>query len=232
MWKQEGRDRARATSQAQHPKFTEAWRGFAQVPDAMRLLVIIGLGTAGFGMAEVLLEPFGGQVLGMSVAATTKLTAVMALGSLVGFAVASRVLSREGNPAKVSASGALIGLPAFGLIILTAYMDNVVLFGLATLAVGLGAGLFGHGTLTATMRAAPRDQVGLALGSWGAVQATAAGVAIAIGGIIRDSLAGGTGASGAYLPVFWIEIGLLALAVAALVPLLLTRPGRQRATRA
>jgi BCD family chlorophyll transporter-like MFS transporter len=236
MWKQEGRDRARANSTATDPKFSDAWKAFAEVPDAMRLLVIIGLGTAGFGMAEVLLEPFGGQVLGMSVAATTKLTAVMAFGSLVGFAVASRVLSRDGNPARVSATGAAIGLPAFGVIILTSYMDNAALFAVATLVVGLGAGLFGHGTLTATMRAAPREQVGLALGSWGAVQATAAGVAIAIGGVIRDgitSYSGEGGAAGAaYVPVFWIEIALLGLAVAVLLPLILGRGSGQTATRA
>jgi BCD family chlorophyll transporter-like MFS transporter len=40
---------------------------------------VIALGTMGFGMADVLLEPYGGQVLGLTVAQTTKLTAVLAL---------------------------------------------------------------------------------------------------------------------------------------------------------
>ena len=30
------------------------------------------------------------------------------------------------------------------------------------------------------------EQAGLALGAWGAVQASAAGIAVALGGIIRD----------------------------------------------
>ncbi|MFX7785092.1 PucC family protein, partial [Acinetobacter baumannii] len=64
-----------------------------------------------------------------------------------------------------------------------------VLFGLGTLMIGFGAGLFGHGTLTATMNAAPADQAGLALGAGGAVQASGAGVAVALGGIIHDLLA-------------------------------------------
>jgi BCD family chlorophyll transporter-like MFS transporter len=46
--------------------------------------------------------------------------------------------------------------------------------------------LFSHGTLTMTMKYAPKDQAGLALGAWGAVQATAAGVAVALGGLTRD----------------------------------------------
>jgi BCD family chlorophyll transporter-like MFS transporter len=47
------------------------------------------------------------------------------------------------------------------------------------------------------MNLAPADQSGLALGAWGAVQATAAGIAVALGGILRDlvaSFAGGDSA--------------------------------------
>jgi BCD family chlorophyll transporter-like MFS transporter len=191
----------------------------------MRLLIIIGLGTAGFGMADVLLEPFGGQVLAMSVAATTKLTAVMALGGLVGFAAASHILGRGGDPARMSAIGAMIGVPAFIAIIGTSFTGGVFAFAAATLAVGLGAGLFGHGTLTATMRSAPKDQIGLALGAWGAVQATAAGIAVAVGGVARDliiamSEEGSFAAADAYMPVFAAEAVMLVLALVVLIPLI------------
>lgn len=224
MWKQEGRDRARAASTAPQPGFAEVWQSFISRPGAIRLLAVIGLGTAGFGMADVLLEPYGGQVLGMSVAATTKLTAVMAFGGLIGFAVASRVLGSGGCAGSMAGYGALIGIPAFLAIIATHFTGGLQLFVLATLAVGFGAGLFGHGTLTATMRAAPRDQVGLALGSWGAVQATAAGLAVAVGGVIRDVIVGVSAAgqgqiANAYLPVFAFEIILLAIALAAVLPI-------------
>jgi BCD family chlorophyll transporter-like MFS transporter len=36
------------------------------------------------------------------------------------------------------------------------------------------------------MNRAPKEQTGLALGAWGAAQATAAGVAVALGGLLRD----------------------------------------------
>ena len=52
--------------------------------------------------------------------------------------------------------------------------------------IGFGGALFGHGTLTATMNRAPRAQAGLALGAWGAVQATAVGLGMAMSGAIRD----------------------------------------------
>lgn len=217
MWKQEARNRARGTSPQPVVRFGDAWARLAARPGMLRLLVVIALGTAGFGMADVLLEPYGGQVLQMTVAQTTRLTVVLALGSLVGFGLASRWLGRGAEPMQVAALGAGIGVPAFLAVLVSAALGSVPLLIGATLAAGLGAGLFGHGTLTATMRSAPRDQIGLALGAWGAVQTTAAGVAIALGGVIRDVMLLGPGAANAgaapYVPVFALEAALLALAL-------------------
>jgi BCD family chlorophyll transporter-like MFS transporter len=228
MWKQEARNRARAQAPQPAVRFGDAWARLAARPGMLRLLAVIALGTAGFGMADVLLEPFGGQVLQMSVAETTRLTVVLAFGSLMGFGLASRWLGRGGWPMRVAAAGALIGVPAFMAVLLSALSMSVPLLIGATLAAGFGAGLFGHGTLTATMRSAPRDQIGLSLGAWGAVQTTAAGVAIAAGGVIRDAmlLAPGQIASGAgpYIPVFALEAGLLALALSVAWPML--HPGK------
>lgn len=101
----------------------------------------------------------------------------------------------------------------------------------ATVAAGFGAGLFGHGTLTATMRSAPRDQIGLSLGAWGAVQTTAAGLAIAVGGLMRDAaLAQSDSPAGAYLPVFMLEAGLLVLALLLALPLWRKAPEQPSAT--
>jgi BCD family chlorophyll transporter-like MFS transporter len=224
MWKQEARNRTRAQTPQPAVSFGQAWARLSARPGILRLLVVIALGTAGFGMADVLLEPFGGQVLGMSVAETTRLTVVLAFGSLLGFGLASRWLGRGGWPMSVAATGAMIGVPAFVMVLVSAAILSVPLLILSTLAAGFGAGLFGHGTLTATMRSAPRDQIGLSLGAWGAVQTTAAGVAIAVGGVIRDAmlLVPGemAGSAGPYVPVFALEAGLLALALIAALPLL------------
>ena len=221
VWKQEARDRTRAMAPPRQVSFAESWARLTQAPGMMTLLVVIGLGTAGFGMADVLLEPFGGQVLGMTVAETTRLTVVLASGSLFGFGFASVWLGRDARPIDVAILGALIGVPAFGFIIVSALQASVWVLVAATFGAGLGAGLFGHGTLTATIRAAPRDQIGLALGAWGAVQTTAAGLAIAFGGVIRDVIAqdidaaGGTalGLAAPYVPVFGLEAALLAMAL-------------------
>ncbi|MBN2905863.1 MAG: PucC family protein [Rhodobacteraceae bacterium] len=226
LWKMEARDRARAVPNPDgDPSFGEAWALFMRGANATRLLWVIGLGTMGFGLADVLLEPYGGQVLGMSVSSTTRLTATLAGGSLVGFAWASRVLSRGADPMVMAGWGAMIGLPAFAAITFSATLQSEWIFVLGTLLAGYGAGLFGHGTLTATMRAAPKEQVGLALGAWGAVQATAAGAAIALGGVMRDlilisPIGGMFGAATPYFFVYALEFGLLGLTMVVVYPLI------------
>jgi BCD family chlorophyll transporter-like MFS transporter len=227
MWKQEARDRVRAQQmlRAEPPSFRDALAQLVRTPGKSWMLVVIALGTFGFGAADVLLEPYGGQALGLSVAQTTKLTALLAGGTLVGFAVASKALASGGSPERFGLLGALVGVPGFMAIILSSLVHAPVLFLAGTVLTGLGAGLFGHATLTATMRSAPRHQIGLALGTWGAVQATSAGLGVAIAGIVRDlvvnaSPQGGTASHAPYNTVFMIEIVFLILACLALFPLL------------
>lgn len=228
MWKQEAvsRERARQMEEAQNPTFKEAMGLLLSRPGMLSLLTVIALGTFGFGMADVLLEPYGGQALHLTVGETTKLTALFALGTLVGFGTASRVLGNGARPMPLAVLGALIGVPGFAAIILSSLVsqEGIWLFLVGTFAIGLGIGLFGHATLTATMRTAPADRIGLALGAWGAVQATAAGVGVALAGVVRDGLvalpgAFGAGVAGPYNTVFALEAVLLIVAIAFAAPL-------------
>jgi BCD family chlorophyll transporter-like MFS transporter len=205
--------------------FREAWLTFVGAGRAKRRLWAVGLGTMAFSMEDVLLEPYGGQVLHLTVGATTKLTATLAIGGLLGFGLASRVLSRGYDPFRMASQGCLIGLPAFLCVMLAAPFQEPALFVIGTSLIGFGAGLFGHGTLTATMNLAPKSQTGLALGAWGAVQASGAGLAIALGGIIRDvvtALPVGRmfGPATGYMTVYGLEIVLLCAALLAMLPLL------------
>ena len=225
LWKQEARDRNRAQAMLQKPRiaFKAALAELAARPGMIRLMVLIGVGTFGFGMADVLLEPYGGQALGFSVAETTRLTALLATGTLVGFGIASRVLVGSTEAVVLGRIGAMVGIPGFGAVIASSMVGGAPLFLAGTLATGLGAGLFGHATLTATLRAAPRNRIGLALGSWGAVQATAAGIGVALAGIVRDVVVGldSAGTLASYTPyntVFGLEIVFLLIAVVIAVP--------------
>ncbi len=232
LWKQETRRPPRQAVQApmQAMRFRDSWGSFANGDHALRRLLAVGLGTMAFSMQDVLLEPYGGQVLQLSVSATTTLTATLALGGLSGFWLASRVLGRGADPFRIAGYGAMGGVLAFLAVIFAASFKSPPLFGAGVLLIGFGGGLFGHGTLTATMNLAPKEQAGLALGAWGAVQATAAGIAVALGGVLHDvvaALAGrglllaswnGSQATG-YVFVYSLEVLLLLGTLLAMAPL-------------
>lgn len=222
LWKQETRSRRPDIAPAS--SFRESWASFCQGSDPVRRLLAVGLGTMAFSMEDVLLEPYGGEVLGLSVGATTSLTATLAIGGLMGFALASRVLSRGADPFRMASSGAWVGLPAFAAVICAAPVGSQWLFAMGIFLIGFGGGLFGHGTLTATMNLAPRSQAGLALGAWGAVQASAAGVAVALGGVIRDVSAGLFGSTAGYATVYALEMLLLLATIAIMAPLIRSKP--------
>jgi BCD family chlorophyll transporter-like MFS transporter len=219
----------RGAPPAAQADFRQAWATYIEGDGTRRRLLAIALGTMAFGMQDVLLEPYGGQVLGMSVGATTWLTATLAAGGLAGFALASSILSRGADPARLAVTGAWLGVPAFVAVTLAAALQSVPLFACGVLVIGFAAGLFGHGTLTVTMNRAPKEQTGLALGAWGAVQATAGGIAVALGGMLRDIVAAmaaqdwlGSALSGpatGYAFVYAVEIAMLAATVAVMARL-------------
>ncbi len=236
LWKQERMNpMSREERAAPRPRFADALDDLALQPGMLRMIGVVALGTAAFAMQDVLLEPYGGEILGLPVAATTALTAVWALGALAGFALAAKRLGGGADPFRVAALGILAGIVAFSAVIFSAPMESVALFFAGAGLIGFGAGLFSVSMLTAVIRAPRRGLVesGLALGAWGAAQATATGVAVALGGGLRD-LVGSWALDGAFGPgmatafvgysfVYHLEIGLLFLTLVAIGPLVRAR---------
>jgi BCD family chlorophyll transporter-like MFS transporter len=235
LWKQERvKPMSRAERDEPRPLFRDAWADFSRGGTAGRLLLVVFVGALAFNMQDVLLEPYGGQVLGLSVSQTTLLTAVWATGALVGFGLAARWLSRGMDAYRMAGRGLLIGLAAFSAVIFAAPMNSSAIFYAGALLIGLGGGLFSVSTLMSAM-AMPATGVagrGLALGAWGAAQATGAGLAVFIGGGLRD-IVNGAALSGAlgealnsvatgYSVVYHLEILLLFVTLAVLGPLVRT----------
>lgn len=219
MWQQEPR-RAATLSDTPAPSLAAAWAQFRLGQRSTRRLATIGLGTMALSMQDILLEPYGGQILHLSVSQTTMLTAALASGGVTGLAFAGRRLGRGGDPFRVAAIGLLVGLCAFATVILSAPLNLPGLFAFGVYLIGMAGGLFLVGTLSDAMGRAADGMTGLALGTWGSVQAVAAGTAIALGGILRDVVANFYGSSAAgYDAVYMLEIGLLFITLIALGPL-------------
>ncbi|MEL6736769.1 MAG: MFS transporter, partial [Pseudomonadota bacterium] len=236
LWKQEPRNRALTDVKTPRMPFREAWRAYREDNRSGRLLIAVALGTIGFSMQDVLLEPYGGEVLGLSVSQTTMLTALFAVGTLIGFAIAARLMGRGKDPHRVAAYGTLVGVAAFTCVIFASPLESANLFRLGTALIGTGGGLFAVGTLTACMALAKADETGagsgLALGAWGAVQASAVGVGLAGGGAIRDIFSGLAASFGpnsaladaafGYSVVYHLEVAFLFVALVAIGPLVRT----------
>ncbi|MCB6176802.1 PucC family protein [Rhodobacter sp. Har01] len=236
LWKQEKvRPMTKAERAEPRPRFADAWADLMAGGTAGRLLAVVVLGTLGFNMQDVLLEPYGGEILGLSVSQTTLLTAAWASGALVGFILSARSLMRGLDPFRLAARGVLIGIAAFSAVVFAAPTHSAALFYTGAVGIGFGGGLFGIATLTAAMALHSQSvSSGIALGAWGAAQASAAGLAIFIGGTLRDvvshfAMAGGFGTgledpSLGYSFVYHAEIGLLFITLAILGPLVRLAP--------
>ncbi|MGY0195788.1 BCD family MFS transporter [Leptothrix sp. BB-4] len=234
LWKQEPRGASvpraapDAKADAREP-FRTVWRRYADRPQTLRFLVTLALGTAAFSMQDIVLEPYGAEILHLSVSATSLLTAMMALGSVCAFALATRWLPRGTDPHRLAATGLLIGIVAFSAVVFAAPLGSGALFRIGNVLIGLGSGLFSVCTLVIAMGMARDDGAGLALGAWGAVQATAGGVAVALGGTLRDAvhLLASQGWLGeamsepqvAYSVVYHTELALLFATLIAIGPL-------------
>ncbi len=230
LWKQEPRNRALTTSTQANPRFADIWASFTAQPNAKRLLLAIGFGAMAFAMQDALLEPYGGEILGLSVGSTTSLTGAWAIGALIAFAYSGRRLSAGADPLRLAGLGAVAGIAAFLMTLFAAPLASVPLLYAGASVIGFGTGLFSVGTMIAAMGLAQKDSTGLALGAWGAVQASCAGAGIALGGLIRDGMAyialhnaiGTTLADRAtgYGTVYLLEIILLLVTLIVLGPVI------------
>ena len=219
VWRQEFiRKSTDVKDEEQVDGFVVTWKKFISDRKINNLIWVVFLGTMAFAMQDVLLEPYGGQILGLSVSATTLLTGLWAFGSLLGLAFAARSSVKENRPVSNTLGGLIVGIIGFSAIIFSSPMQMPLLFFAGTILIGFGTGLFSVSLLTIAMSFPTDDRVGrgLILGSWGAAQALGAGLGIAIGGILRDiintlAVSGVFGAtfenhSTGYLVVYHLEI--------------------------
>lgn len=234
MWKQEPRNSRRAADTRPRERFAVHWRRFAQRPGVRRFLVTVGLGTLAFNMQDVILEPYGGEILQLGVGATTQLTGLMAGGALCAFAWAARRLARGSDPHRIAAAGLVSGVLAFSAVIFSEPLGEPMLFRAGAALIGFGGGLFSVGTLSAAMELDNGQGFsGLVLGAWGAVQATCAGLAVALGGVLRDLVSSAAaagwlgealqGPATGYSAVYHLEWALLFITLVALGPLVRPR---------
>lgn len=239
LWKQEARVRGVVEYKKgeRRPMFRDAWRTFSEGGSAVRLLVASGLGFFAYNLQDVLLEPYGGEILKFSVAETTALTAIMAFGAVIAFAWSANVMRANTDPIKLASHGVIVGILGFALIAAASINKSAFLFRVGVMMIGFGEGLFGVGTLSFAMNIRDASQHGIALGAWGAVFATAEGLSFAVSGVTKDWLShlvarGALGPNIAspaapYTAVYLTEIVVLLATLIPLYSLLRREPAQE-----
>jgi BCD family chlorophyll transporter-like MFS transporter len=189
------------------------------------IFALLFIATAAFATHDVLLEPYGGQVLNMSVAATTRLTAWWGVAMLTAIALAGWLLWRGRSPVMPIFLGCASGILGFLII---SYASDAALVGpfrAGVWLIGMGRGMFIVGSLALIMTITDQGHAGLFLGLWGVSQALAQGFGTIGGGLARDIAQHFTGSVViGYTSVY--ATSLLGLLVALLL-LVAMRLGRQ-----
>ncbi|NTU80831.1 MAG: BCD family MFS transporter [Chloroflexales bacterium] len=203
----------------------------AQAP-LRNLFLVLFLATLGFATHDVLLEPYGGQVLGMSVTQTTGLTALWGAGMLGGIALAAGVLWRGRSPVFLISLGCLLGAAGFLTVTLSSNATLIAPFRGGVALIGAGRGLFIVGALALVMGLVDRNHAGLFIGLWGITQALAQGFSTIGGGLTRDLVQHATGdVTLGYTAVYAASLTLLLVTIGLLLTLRLGRSLRSGEVR-
>jgi BCD family chlorophyll transporter-like MFS transporter len=198
------------------PERTSAWlavREIAAIGAARRFFAFTLAATVFLFLQQAVLEPFGGDVLGLSVRATTGFNAVQTIGVLVGMLVTGRGIADRAGHKRTATVGLVGSTVAFTALAGAALSGSVEASWLGVLLVGLTTGLFNVAVLALMMAMSVPERVALFMGAWTVSHALADGVATAGGGLLHDLVLRVASADVAYASVFALEAVGLALCI-------------------
>ena len=181
--------------------------------------IFLALGAMSSFAQDAVLEPFGGDVFGLSADATTRLSAFFGSGVLAAMIVTSIVTRRkrpeeQTRPATIGLSVMIAGLALLAVagLSLTAWLITPAL-----IVFGLGFGVYTVGGVSLLMAMTTDARAGAYLGLWTMTQLVSRGVGIGLGGVVRDIGLALTGSAAiAYSSVFILEAIGLAVCIAIL----------------
>ncbi|HWQ26423.1 MAG TPA: BCD family MFS transporter [Chlorobaculum sp.] len=195
--------------------FAQSIRLLSSSPRTMQFAFYVFISIFALFANEVVMDPFGAEVFGMPVSATTKLFKPMMGGTqLIFMLLTGFLLSRIGFK-RGAYFGNVLGAIGFGIIIMAGFAHdlNLLRIGLVVTGAGLGAASVSNITMMMNMTA---GRSGIYMGLWGTAQSLAIFLGHSGAGVIRDVVFSLTGNHMlAYAGIFMMEI--VAFAVSSLV---------------
>jgi BCD family chlorophyll transporter-like MFS transporter len=154
---------------------------------------------------DVLLEPFGAQAFGMSIAATSRIVSYSQLLTLIAFFVAG-FMERRVAKKKIAQMGNIFAILGFLFIVLSGMTRSLGTFYIGIMALGFGTGIATVANLSLMYNLTVREEVGLYIGAWGFSNGLSRGLGLLMAGVVADLATKVTGNSlSGYLLVFGLE---------------------------
>ncbi|MDJ0531551.1 MAG: BCD family MFS transporter [Xenococcaceae cyanobacterium MO_207.B15] len=142
--------------------------------------------TISLFMQEAVLEPYGGEVFGMSIADTTKLNSFWGIGILLGYGTTGFfIVPRLGKKRSAKIGCWLVAL-CFILIILSGFTQQEAILKSAMVVFGTATGVATIASISLMLDLTAAATAGTFIGAWGLAQAMSRALATVAGGVILD----------------------------------------------
>ncbi len=176
--------------------------------------------TMGLFLQEAVLEPYGGEVFGMTIGESTQLNAFFGMGTLISLGGAGfLIVPRLGKKSTVRLGCLLVAVCCL-IFIAVGFTGDARLFKGSVFLFGLAAGITTTGAISLMLDLTVAETAGTFIGAWGLAQAMSRALATVFGGAVLDigrALFGQGEANGlaSYGLVFTVQAA--AMVIAALV---------------
>jgi BCD family chlorophyll transporter-like MFS transporter len=165
---------------------------------------------------DILLEPFGAEAFGLSVAETTRITSIWGAFFLVTL-ILGGMLEKRISKLSQARIGAWSGMLAFLLIIYSGISGNLSVFYAGVITLGLATGLATVSNLSLMLDMTTAGKVGMFMGVWGMANAFSRLTGNLLGGLLRDVISAlASNPVIGYSAVFAIEMLILAVSLVLL----------------
>lgn len=201
----------------------QAWTLITSSRQVLIFFSFLVLFTLALFLQDPILESYGAQVFGMSIASTATLNAIWGMGTLVGLLVAGAWVVPSLGKLATARLGCQLILASLLLLVLVGLCGRVSALQLVMAIFGLSAGIATNSALVLMLDLTLPQAAGTFVGVWGLAQALSRALGKVFGGALLDlgqalqqAMAWGDSAYPPFALVLLVESGIAVAALFAL----------------
>ena len=201
----------------------QAWTLITSSRQVLIFFSFLVLFTLALFLQDPILESYGAQVFGMSIASTATLNAIWGMGTLVGLLVAGAWVVPALGKLATARLGCQLILASLLLLVLVGLCGRVSALQLVMAIFGLAAGIATNSALVLMLDLTLPQAAGTFVGVWGLAQALSramgkvfGGALLDLGQVLQQAMALGDSAYPPFALVLLVESGIAVAALFAL----------------